>query len=116
MVSIVSAFAYSLVVVVHVIIASFSVNFADGTAVTKAVLSWVAGGVLGVFGFLLLNLIILHIYLIVTGQSTYTFLQRKKKEEEHEREERSKLDVSKASLGLPESKRSRHKVSYIGAE
>ena len=35
-----------------------------------------------VFAFLLANLIILHIYLFVTNQTTYQFLQRKKKEAE----------------------------------
>lgn len=115
MVSIISAFVYCVIVVVHVIIASFSVNFADGTELAKAVLSWIAGTALGVFGFLLLNLIILHIYLIATDQSTYAFLQRKKKEEEQEREERSRLDISKSSLRSPEE-RPRHRISYIGGE
>jgi hypothetical protein len=84
MVSIVSAFAYTMVVVVHVILESFLVNFQDRTALIKAILSWIAASILGVFGFLLCNLILLHIYLNVTEQSTYTFLQRKKKEEEQE--------------------------------
>jgi hypothetical protein len=38
--------------------------------------------VLAVFGFLIINLIILHIYLLATQQTTYQFLQRKKREEE----------------------------------
>lgn len=34
-----------------------------------------------VFAFMLGQLIIMHIYLIATNQTTYQFLQRKKKEE-----------------------------------
>lgn len=45
-------------------------------------MAWIIGLVLLVFGFLLMNLIILHIYLNATDQTTYQFLQRKKKEEE----------------------------------
>jgi palmitoyltransferase len=80
MVSIVSAFAYTVVVVIHVILESFSIDFRDKTELAKIILSWILGGVLGIFGFLLFNLIVLHIYLIMTEQTTYTFLQRKKKE------------------------------------
>jgi regulatory protein YycI of two-component signal transduction system YycFG len=45
---------------------------------------------LAIFGFLLLNLILLHIYLKATDQTTYQFLQRKKKEEEEELKKKEK--------------------------
>lgn len=80
--SIFSTFAYTLVVVIHVALASFSANFMDSSQLLRIVLSWIIGLVLGVFGFLIFNLILLHIYLLATDQTTYGFLQRKKREEE----------------------------------
>lgn len=65
----------------HVAIGSFKVDFSDNTQLIRIILAWIIGLVLLVFGFLLLNLIILHIYLNATDQTTYQFLQRKKKEE-----------------------------------
>jgi hypothetical protein len=49
--------------------------------VGKFAVGWVSAVVIGVFGFLLVNLIALHSYLLATGQTTYQFLQRKKQEE-----------------------------------
>lgn len=69
-------------VVVHVGISSFKVDFSDSSQLARIIVIWIIGLVLLVFGFLLLNLIILHIYLNATEQTTYQFLQRKKKEEE----------------------------------
>lgn len=71
-----------MVVVVHVGVGSFRVNFSDNSQLVRIVISWIIGLVLLIFAFLLLNLIILHIYLHATDQTTYQFLQRKKKEEE----------------------------------
>ena len=80
----------------HVALASFKVNFSDSGQLVRIVLSWIVALVLGIFGFMLVNLIILHIYLLMTGQTTYQFLQRKKKEEEEERKlkERPREDPS----------------------
>lgn len=80
--SILATFAYSLVVTLHVALASFKVDFGDNGQLVKIVLSWIIAVVLAVFGFLIINLIILHVYLLATQQTTYQFLQRKKKEEE----------------------------------
>lgn len=81
-VSIVSTFCYSVIIIVHVALTSFAVDFGDQSQLMRIVLSWIIALVMGVFGFLILNLIILHIYLKATEQTTYQFLQRKKKEEE----------------------------------
>ena len=84
-VSIVASFAYALVVAIHVALASFKVDYSSSGELVKIVLSWIVALFLAIFGFLIVNLIILHIYLLLTGQTTYQFLQRKKKEEEEER-------------------------------
>lgn len=83
-VSIVATFAYALVIALHVALASFKVDFADSGQLVRIVFSWIVALVLGIFGFLIVNLVILHVYLLATGQTTYQFLQRKKKEEEEE--------------------------------
>jgi hypothetical protein len=79
MVSIVSTFVMAVVVVVHAAVGS--VGEAKGESVEKFAVGWVSAVVIGVFGFLLVNLIALHSYLLATGQTTYQFLQRKKQEE-----------------------------------
>lgn len=89
-VSIVATFAYAVVVALHAALASFHVDFSDSGQLVKIVLSWIVGVVLAVFGFLIINLIILHIYLLLTDQTTYQFLQRKKKEEEAEKLEKER--------------------------
>ena len=61
MTSIVATFAYGLVVALHVALASFKVNFSDSGQLVRIVLSWIVALVLGIFGFMLVNLIILHI-------------------------------------------------------
>jgi palmitoyltransferase ZDHHC9/14/18 len=81
-VSILSTFSYALIVVVQVVLTSFSVDFSNNNQLTRIILSWVIALVLAILGFLILNLIILHIYLLSTDQTTYQFLQRKKREEE----------------------------------
>lgn len=81
-VSIVATFCFAVIVVVHVVMSSFEVDYGDGGQLVKIVLSWIAGLAMGIFGFLLFNLIALHIYLKVKGLTTYQFLQLKKKEEE----------------------------------
>jgi large-conductance mechanosensitive channel len=98
-VSIVATFAYTLIVALQVALASFSVNFADSAQLARIVLSWIVGLLLAVFGFLIVNLIILHVYLLLTKQTTYQFLQRKKKEEEEERKEKEReRDINRLSL------------------
>jgi uncharacterized membrane protein len=79
-VSILATFGYAVVIVVHVVVASVAA-YGKGQWVMLG-FAWVAGLLMGVFAFLLANLIALHIYLMVTGQTTYQFLQRRKKEEE----------------------------------
>jgi len=81
MISIVSTFIYTLVVLVHACLASMYADVNVDGMLIRLVFSWISASILAIFGFLLLNLIILHIYLIATGQTTYQFLQRKKKEE-----------------------------------
>jgi hypothetical protein len=65
-VSILATFAYSLVVALHVALASFKVDFGDSGQLVRIVFSWIIAVVLAVFGFLIINLIILHIYLLAT--------------------------------------------------
>lgn len=79
-ISIVSAFGYALVVIVHVFLASFKVDFSVGSQLIKIIFCWIIGLTLLVFGILLFNLIILHIYLYATNQTTYEYLQERKKE------------------------------------
>ena len=43
---------------------------------------WIMMVILGVLGFLLMQLILLHIYLQCKGLTTYEFLQERKKEQE----------------------------------
>ena len=47
-------------------------NFGDFLA--GFIFSWISGAVNCVFAFLLLNLIVLHIYLMCKGMSTYEFI------------------------------------------
>ena len=49
---------------------------------------------MGVFGFLLFNLIALHLYLNANGLTTYQFLQMRKKQEEQEKKEREEREVT----------------------
>lgn len=77
--SIFSTLGYATVVVVHSVIDSFKVDFRVTNELTRVVLCWIIGFILLVFAFLLVNLIILHIYLIATKQTTYQFLQRRKR-------------------------------------
>jgi hypothetical protein len=71
-----------------VAISSAYADYGNKTDLTKIVLSWVTASLLSIFAFLLLNLILLHIYLLASGQTTFTFLQRKKKEDEKDKSER----------------------------
>ena len=54
---------------------------------------WISGGVDTVFAFLLLNLILLHIYLMNRGISTYEFIVAQREEERRKKmeEDRRKL-------------------------
>lgn len=81
-VSIISTFSYAVTLIAHTAIASFNVDYADQTQLLSIILSWIIAATMTVFAFLLANLIILHIYLFATNQTTYQFLQRKKKEAE----------------------------------
>lgn len=38
------------------------------------IVAWISGAINSIFSFLLLNLIVLHIYLISKGLSTYEFI------------------------------------------
>jgi palmitoyltransferase ZDHHC1/11 len=80
-ISLFATLSYALIAIVHTAIATFQVDFSDPAQLLRILLSWVIAGILAVFAFLLSNLIILHIYLWATNQTTYQFLQRKKKEE-----------------------------------
>lgn len=79
--SLLAALAYATIQIAHTATASFQVDFSDPSQLLKIVLSWVVSVTHAVLAFMLGNLIILHIYLRTTNQTTYQFLQRKKKEE-----------------------------------
>jgi len=80
MVSIVSTFVFSAVVSVHVVVSSTGVEYGVKEQLGKIIPSWIAALLMTIFGFLLFNLIVLHMYLIVNGMTTYQFLQKRKKE------------------------------------
>lgn len=80
-ISLLATLAYAINFIVHTAFATFQVDFGDSAQLLKIVLSWVIAVIMAIFAFLLGNLIILHIYLWATNQTTYQFLQRKKKEE-----------------------------------
>lgn len=52
---------------------------------------------MAVFGFLLFNLIVLHIYLLVNGLTTYQFLQKRRKEQI---EEKKRQDVKDGKMEI----------------
>jgi hypothetical protein len=78
-ISLLAALTYAVIQITHTVIVSFQVDFSDSSQLLKIVLSWVVSAAQVVFAFMLVNLIILHIYLKATNQTTYQFLQRKKK-------------------------------------
>lgn len=80
-ISLLAALGYTTIQIIHTVIASLLVDFSDSSQLLKIVLSWVISAMHAVFAFMLGQLIIMHIYLIATNQTTYQFLQRKKKEE-----------------------------------
>ena len=82
MVSIISTFSYGIITIAHVILSSINTNFSSKEQLAKIIVSWIAALLMAIFGFLLFNLIALHIYLIASGMTTYQFLQKRKKEEE----------------------------------
>lgn len=51
------------------------------------IMAWISGAVNSIFSFLLLNLIVLHIYLISKGLSTYEFIMAQREEERLKKEE-----------------------------
>ena len=69
---IIAAFSHLLVYVISIGIVTSQKDFS--TYLAAFIISWISGGINGVFVFLLLNLIILHIYLISKGISTYEFI------------------------------------------
>ena len=86
-VSIVSTFVYAAFLLTHIVLASVETDYSDSSQLGKIVISWVVAILMLVFGFLLFNLIILHLYLYATDQTTYQFLQRRKREEEAEKQQ-----------------------------
>ena len=50
------------------------------------ILAWVSGGINSIFAFLLINLIVLHIYLICKGISTYEFIIAQREEEKRKKD------------------------------
>lgn len=66
-----------------------------GAFVVEFVFAWISGAVNCVFSFLLFNLIVLHIYLMCRGISTYEFIvaQREKERKEKEEEDRKKVSA-----------------------
>ena len=102
MISIISTFGFAVVIIVHVAISSTQVNFGDGNQLAKIILAWIAAVLMAVFGFLLFNLILLHIFLIVNGLTTYQFLQQRKKQEQNER--KSREDRERMSMEMSNNK------------
>ena len=80
-----STFGFAVVVIVHTVVSSTSVDFKEGSQLAKIIAAWFAALLMAVFGFLLFNLILLHLYLIANDMTTYQFLQRRKKQEEEEK-------------------------------
>lgn len=91
-ISIISTFSFSVVVVAHVIISSLAADYSEKKEVIMMVLGWIAGLLMAIFGFLLFNLIALHVYLNINDLTTYQFLQIRKKEEEEERKNKERKD------------------------
>jgi palmitoyltransferase ZDHHC1/11 len=103
-VSILATFSFAVVVIIHVTASSFGVDYSQGEEVIKIVFSWVAALMMAIFGFLLFNLIALHVYLNVHGLTTYQFLQMRKKEEEElkkRKEEREKTNKASNNKVMP---------------
>ena len=85
MVSIISTFGFAVVVIVHTVVSSTQVDFKQGSQLARIIAAWLGALLMAVFGFLLFNLILLHLYLIANDMTTYQFLQRRKKQEEDEK-------------------------------
>lgn len=88
MASIISTFSFTVVVCIHVVVSSFKVDYQVREYLGKIVAAWVAALMMAIFGFLLFNLIVLHIYLVANEMTTYQFLQKRKKEEEEEKKKK----------------------------
>lgn len=57
---------------------------------------------MAVFGFLLFNLILLHLFLMANGLTTYQFLQQRRKEEQNDRKQ--KEDRERVNLEMSNNK------------
>jgi hypothetical protein len=79
-VSIISTFGHILCFLVHGSIMSFHINFFDVRQLSRVIIVWIIMVILFILDFLLLNLILLHGYLIWTEQTTYEFLRKKRNE------------------------------------
>lgn len=96
LVSITATLAFCIIFVIESILSSFSVDFNDKKQVAQIVLGWVVGLTLLIFGILVGNLVILHIYLQCNGMTTYSFIMKQRREEEEaERLKKNKENCNK---------------------
>lgn len=56
------------------------------TFLTGFIFAWISGAINAVLAFLLLNLILLHVYLMAKGISTYEFIVAQREEDRKGRE------------------------------
>ncbi len=91
LVMIVSVFLQMCTFITHGILLSILVPENESGILEKKVIAWVYMAIIVVFTFLLLNLIMLHIYLICTDQTTFDFLVSMKKAEQKKEQERIEL-------------------------
>jgi hypothetical protein len=69
---ILSAFSNLLIYVVSLVTLTFEGNYFDFFA--EFIAAWISGAINIIFVILLVNLILLHLYLIYKGISTYEFI------------------------------------------
>lgn len=85
LVMILSAFSNLLISVITIILLTVQGDF--HSYLGGFVVAWISGAINSVFTILLINLIILHIYLLCKGMSTYEFIMAQREAERREKEE-----------------------------
>lgn len=71
-------------IIIFLIAASIMSTISDITSqekISRAIPVWVLMPILSVLGFLLLNLVFLHIYLQCRGLTTYSFMMERRKQD-----------------------------------
>jgi hypothetical protein len=109
---ILSAFSNLLLYVLALI--TLTVHSAPSSFLPAFAAAWVSGSINSIFVLLLINLILLHLYLINKGISTYEFImaqreeERKQKEMEQRTKELPKVDSQKVALKPEDIRASNH--------